>query len=63
MAKTTEQMLAEAKAAGVEATVTQRPKGGEIAPLPGLEVEGTPPGLAKREEELLEDSDGSGVDE
>jgi hypothetical protein len=38
MAKSTEQMLAEAKAAGVEVTVTQRPKGsgGEVAPLPGI---------------------------
>ena len=33
--KTTEEMLAEAKAAGVEVTVTQLPKGtGEIVPLP-----------------------------
>ena len=35
--KTTEQMIQEAKAFGVEVTVTQRPKGtGEIVPLPGV---------------------------
>jgi hypothetical protein len=37
MAKTTEQILAEAKAFGIEVTVTLRPKGtGEIVLLPGL---------------------------
>ena len=37
MAKTTEEMIAAAKATGVEVTVTQRPKGtGEIVPLPGV---------------------------
>ncbi len=37
MTKTTEQMIAEAKAAGVEITVTTRPKGtGEIVLLPGV---------------------------
>ena len=41
MAKTTEQMLAEAKAAGVEVTVTTHPKGtGEIVSLPGLRATG-----------------------
>ena len=35
--KTTEQILAEAKKAGVEVTVTQRPKGwGEIVLRPGV---------------------------
>ena len=35
--RTTEEMLAEAMAAGVEVTVTQPPKGtGEIVPLPGV---------------------------
>ena len=37
MAKTTEQIVAEAKAFGIEVTVTVKPKGtGEIAPLPGV---------------------------
>ena len=37
MAKTTEQIIAAAKAAGVDVTVTQRPKGqSEIVLLPGL---------------------------
>ena len=35
--KNTEEMLATAKAAGIEITVAQRPKGaGEIVPLPGM---------------------------
>jgi hypothetical protein len=37
MAKTTAEIIAAAKAAGVEITVTQRPKGrGEVALLPGV---------------------------
>ena len=39
--KTTAAMIAEAKAFGIEVTVTQRPKGtGEIVPLPGLRATG-----------------------
>ena len=38
----TEELVAEAKAAGVEVTVTQRAKGtGEIVPLPGIRRETT----------------------
>lgn len=38
----TEEMLVEAKAAGVEIEVTQRPKrAGEIVPLPGIRRETT----------------------
>lgn len=38
MTKTTEQIVAAAKAAGVTVTVTQRPKGsgGDVVPLPGV---------------------------
>ena len=37
VAKTTEQMIAEANAFGVEVTVTTRPKGqGEVTLLPGV---------------------------
>ena len=37
MAKTTEELVAEAKKAGVKATLVQRPKGsGEIVLLPGV---------------------------
>ena len=40
--KTTEQMIEEAKAFGVEVTVSARPKGqGEIALLPGLRPKGS----------------------
>jgi len=52
---TTEEMIAAAKAAGVDATVTQRPKGeGEVVPLPGVR-------RREREADLLEHDDGSGV--
>ena len=37
MAETTAQIVAEAKAFGIEVTVTVKPKGtGEVAPLPGF---------------------------
>ena len=40
--KTTEQMLAEARKAGVKVTVSTRPKGqGEITLLPGLRPKGS----------------------
>jgi hypothetical protein len=58
MAKKTEEMLAEAKAAGVEVRVTQRPKGGgEVALLPGVRR----PTEDERAADRLEDDDGSGV--
>lgn len=60
MAKTTEQIIEDAKKAGVEVTVTQRPKGaGEVVSMPGLRG----PAEDQRAADLLADSDGGGVDE